>query len=438
MSLLKNSTNLISAKNSVVSLDTCTLSNLARYRDIVINGEKSDYYGKYDEKFINEYENLYKTLKEDAKQIIIPLVGQIEIASSYSNFLPMMRVVGELDCELKPFPSLTLMHQMLRFVSPKKLSKANVSLTQTLILSKYYNEEKHAELVRQSTFMKPMLNKYRREYRNIKVDEVCYYQNVASVLSLIYRNKNENRNRMIAVKDMFDSIILAESQMYGADYFITNNIKDFKKSINFSASDLVASPYKYFKDDLLRDLYEEYDITKEPIDSKHMLDFFKKHLKEEYDDFDLLLLSNIAHTMSASESDEKYQKFLLALSKTIHTQRYELKVSIMKRDENFFDFVNSISYTNCEEKIMKLWNDTVQAKIGKNSDLVEAIYNAQGIHEKHDDADKEARRRERIIQLFGVSSERELIDSLVYSMLRYKGDISKNKNNIEIKFVGIK
>ena len=48
---------------STISLDTCVISNLARYRDIIINGENSIYYGKFSQNEMDEYEKLYKVLK---------------------------------------------------------------------------------------------------------------------------------------------------------------------------------------------------------------------------------------------------------------------------------------------------------------------------------------------------------------------------------------
>lgn len=424
--------------SGVVALDTCVWSNLAKYRDVAINGEKSIYYGKIDQSFIDEYENLYNKLKR-ARKVVVPLVGQIEIASSYTMFLPIMRVINELNCKLEPFPSLTLMGQMARFVKSKKIKSLNLSPTQLLLLSKNYDQEKHKQLMNESKFMKPMLEKYYKEFERVDAQEVYYYQNVASILSLIYRSENDNRNRMIAVKDMFDAIMLAECQIHGVNHFFTNNIKDFKKSINYSLGEIDNNIIEFFKDNLLKTLYVNYCENNEIIDQKNMLKFFKDKVKEEYDDFDLLLLSNVASIIGEKESDENYKKFLNTLSRTIYTQRYELKVSIMKRDKDFLDFLKELNYLNCEDKISELWNNTInKTNMQKNSTLVQAIYDAQGIHEKNDDADKTKAREERIKQLFDVNSKEELIQSLTESILRYKNDVCKKRNHVKINFVGIK
>ena len=331
------------------------------------------------------------------------------------------------------------MAQMKNFTNPKSIKTAQLTPTQILMLGKYYDAEKHKELVNSSEFLKPLLKEYNKQFKMLNPREVSYYQNVSSILSLIYRSENINGNRMMAVKDMFDSIMLAECQMYGANYFFTNNVNDFKKSINYSLGDVDNDPARHFVDNVVKSLYAKYVKEGRNIDPKSMVSFFKEVLKENYDDFDLLLLGNISARLSKTEKDETYQKFLATLSRAIHTQRKELKVSIVKRNSDFLGFIKGLDFFNCKDNILNLWRNTIdKTSPSKNSDLVEAIYEAQGIHEKNDDDYKRIRRQERIKQLFDVESEDELIESLTYSLLRYKKDLNKRKSDIEVKFVGIK
>ena len=437
MNLTTNSIESTLMKFSKVSLDTCVLSNLARYRDIVVNGSSSWYYGKYDQAFMDEYEKLYESLKNNTGEIIIPLIGQIEIASTYTLFLPIMRVIDELDCKLEPFPSITLIDKLRTYINSNMSLPRGLTAAQAAIIANNINSAKYTSLVNQSAFMRKLIVKYIKELKDVDMDKIYYYQNVASILSLIYRSTNEKGNRMMAVKDMFDAILLAESQIYGANYLLTNNINDFKKSINSTYGDIFDDVENYFENTVAKNVYNNYVKNNISIDHKSVLEYFKNTLKNQYDDFDLLLLSDITKKM-IDKTEGDYKKFLKTLSRVIYTQRHELKVSVIKRDNDFLDFLDEITDENCEQKITKLWNDTISIVSGNNSNLVERIYSDQGIHEKHDTLEKQKNREEKIKVLFNVNSKEELIDSLVESLMRYKEDLFKSKNNIEIKLVGVK
>lgn len=438
MSFAKNSVDSILIKESTASLDTCVLSNLARYRDIILKGSKSKYYGKYNEDFMEQYAALYDLLKNGTGEVIVTLVGQIEISNSYEMFIPIMRVLNELNCKLMPFPSFALIEKMEGFLDSQEGYEEYLTPEQKEIILENIDKEVLKETLIESKFLMPMVEEYKKELLKVNVEDAYYYQNIASILSLIYRSRNDKGNRMMAVKDMFDAIMLAENKIYGSGYFFTNNVSDFKKCLNCSYGDAIDNVEGFFKDNLIPLLFKKYIEKYSEIDSKNMINFFNNGIKKEADDYDMFEMLNVINEMLINEKDEKYIKFLKVFSRTIYTQRYELNVSKIKRDDAFLDFINDLSYDDCEEKILELWDSTIDKTLDNNSDLVDRIYNVQGIHEKKDTPQQAETRKENIRKLFKVESKEELINSLIKALLKYKKDDKKRKIDTEIKILNVK
>lgn len=435
---MNNIENFVSIEDGVASIDTCTISNLAAYKDAVLKGTVS----KLDKNFVDEYSKLYDVLKNKAGKVVLTMITQVEIAKAYQTFLSIMRVVDDLNCELKPFPILGLLDQMEHFFKPK--NDDDISKLMEVFAGKTDAKKEVESYLKDRDFLKPMIEKFKKEAEKVDPDDAYYFQNVASILSLIYRGKNETNNRMMAVKDMFDAIMLAENKIYGIDYFFTSNKNDYTKCLSISYSDVIKNGKKiqtndivtYFKEKLIPILYEKYTKKYTETNRKNMQEFFTKGIKNTVDDHDLFILKTVLE--QSDVEDEEYKRFKETLAKTIHAERGELKVSKIKREEKFFDFVNELSPEDCESMITLLWHSTIEQKLSDNSTLIEKIYKIQGIHEKHDTLEKTKAREKTIEELFGITNLETLMESLIKALLRYQEEGNKQTANTKVEIVSIK